>query len=168
VEHRVVDDFRWDRLAVDLTGCATEESAMARIAAALEAAWEAAEGRGLGVRLLLQGATALHGVLLGRDLREKAASEAQQISPLIWVESVAVATAAPRAALADRADALGALARRIEVLAAAPPADLLGEWPAQLLAKLPPRALPDGHALNDPARVLARARDLLLARLEEG
>jgi DNA repair exonuclease SbcCD nuclease subunit len=163
-EPRTVDDFRWERIGVDLTGCATEEAVMARVATALEVAWEAAEGRGLGVRLTLRGETGP----LGRDLKEKAANEAQQISPLIWIESVEVATSTPNVALKERADALGALARHIEELAAAPPAGLLGDWPAQLLARLPPRALPDDHPLNDPARVLARARDLLLARLEEG
>ena len=50
---------------------------------------------------------------------------------------------------------------------AAPPDDLFGDWTTQLLAKLPPGLLADDHPVRDPDLVLARARDLVLARLAE-
>ena len=171
-EHRVVDDFRWSRVGVDITGCATEAAALARVQPALEAALDAAEGRGLAVRVTLTGATALQGALAAASLKEKILNEARQLSPLLWIEGVGLRTTALRPPLEDRGDALGALARRIEALAAAPPDGLLADWPAllrdKLLERLPPNALPDDHPLHDPAVLLARARDLLLARLAEG
>jgi DNA repair exonuclease SbcCD nuclease subunit len=167
-EHRVVDAFRWARVAADLTGAETEEAALAAVQTALTAAVAAAEGRGLAVRVTLSGATTLHGRLDRTGLREKVLNEARQLASLVWIESVEVRTRpAASAALAERGDALGALARRIAALAAAPPADLLGDWPAQLLGKLPPGVLAEAHALRDPTQVIERARDLLLARLAE-
>lgn len=167
-DHRVVDAFRWARVAVDLTGAETEEAALAAAQTALAAAVAAAEGRGLAVRVTLSGATALHGRLDRAGLREKMLNEARQLASLVWIEGVEVRTRpAASAALAERGDALGALARRIGALAEAPQADLLGDWPAQLLAKLPPGVLPEAHPLRDPTQVMERARDLLLARLAE-
>ncbi|CAH2601150.1 DNA repair exonuclease family protein YhaO [Rhodovastum atsumiense] len=166
-EHRALDDFRWARLSVDLTGLETEEAALAEIATRLGVALDAAGGRGLAARVTLTGATILHGALAG--LREKLVNEARMLSALFWIEGVEIRTRPARpAALAARGDALGALARRIATLAEAPPEALLAEWPAQLLGRLPPGTLPPEHPLHDPAQVLARARDLLLARLEEG
>jgi hypothetical protein len=51
-----------------------------------------------------------------------------------------------------------------------PPADLLGGWSADLLAKLPPQSLPEDHPLREAesADLLGRARDLLLAALAGG
>ena len=171
-EHRTVDDFRWSRVAADVTGCATEEALLARVQPVLEAALDAAGGRGLAVRMSLEGSTALQGVLAAAALKEKILNEARQLSPLLWIEGVELNTRQVRPPLEDRCDSLGALARRIEALAQTPPDDLLGNWPSQLLEKLlerlPPGVLPPDHPLHDPAQVLARARDLLLARLAEG
>ncbi len=165
-EHRTVDDFRWARVTADVTGCDTEAAALAQVQPALEAALDAAEGRGLAVRVTLEGSTILYGALASAGLKEKILNEARQLSPLLWIEGVELRTRPRHPPLQDRCDALGALARRIEACADAPPDDLLGEWPSQLLGKLPP--LPENHPLNDPKTVLARARDLLLARLAEG
>lgn len=162
-EHRVLDDFRWARVSADLTGCTTEMAALQTVAAPLAEALAAAEGRGLAVRVTLTGATPLHGALV--DLPDKLRAEARMLSAFLWVEGVEQRTRPlAESALSGRGDALGALARRIAALAEAPGDDLLGEWPAQLRERL----LPLAHAIDDPAHLLARARDLLLARLEEG
>lgn len=166
-EHRVLDVFRWARVSADLTGCETEEAALREVAARLGEALAAAEGRGLAVRVTLTGATPLHGALT--DLHEKLRAEARALSEMLWIEGIEQRTrAAAESALSERGDALGALARRVAVLAEAPGETVLGDWPAQLRARLLPSELPAEHAVNDPARVLARARDLLLARLAEG
>lgn len=167
VEHRVLDAFRWARVSADLTGCESEEAALAEVAARLAEAKAAAGERGLAVRLTLTGATSLHGAAAG--LHEKLAAEARALSEMLWIEGVEQRTrplAGP--ALTERGDALGALARRIADLAEAPDASLLGDWPAQLRSRLLPAELAAEHAINDPEGVLARARDLLLARLGEG
>jgi DNA repair exonuclease SbcCD nuclease subunit len=166
-EHRSVDDFRWARITADLTGCASEAAALQTVSARLAEALAAADGRGLAVRVTLAGATTLHGGLA--DLHEKLQWEARALSDFLWVEGIERQTrpvAGP--ALPARGDALGALARRIAALAEAPGETLLGDWPAQLLGRLPPDILPADHAIHHPADILARARDLLLARLEEG
>ena len=168
VEPRVVDDFRWARVSIDLTGCETREQALERVQTALQIAFDAAEGRGLAARVTLAGATIVHGALTAADLRAEVLNEARQLSPNLWIEGVELRTRPARAPLEDRGDALGTLARRIDALVAAPPDDLLGDWPEQLKNKLPPGALPDDHPLKDPKQILARARDLLLARLAEG
>jgi hypothetical protein len=88
---------------------------------------------------------------------------------MLWIEGIEQRTrplAGP--ALSERGDALGALARRIAALAETPGETMLGDWPAQLRTRLLPSELPPEHAIDDPARVLERARDLLLARLGEG
>ena len=161
-EHRVLDDFRWARVTADLSFCATEASALQTVGAALAEALAAAEGRGLAVRVTLAGATPMHGALA--DMPEKLRAEARLLSEFLWVEGIEHRTR-PLAdsALCERGDALGALARRVAALAEAPGEDLLGEWPAQLAERL----LPLGPAVQDRAQLLARARDLVLARLED-
>lgn len=165
-EHRVLDAFRWARASVDLTGCTAEDAAMQAASAALAEALAAADGRPLAVRVTLTGATALHGGLI--DLHEKLRAEARMLSESLWIEGVELRTRPVlESVLASRGDAVGALARRITALAETPGDDLLGDWPAQLLSRLPPKSLPDDHAINHPTQVLAQARDLLLAGLAE-
>ena len=90
------------------------------------------------------------------------------LSDRLWIEGVEQRTRpAGGAALTERGDALGALARRIAALAEAPAGGVLGAWPGQLRERLLPVKLPEDPALDDPAQLLARARDLLLARLED-
>ena len=166
-EHRVLDVFRWARVSADLTGCETEEAALREVAARLGEALAAADGRGLAVRVTLTGATPLHGALT--DLHEKLRAEARALSEMLWIEGIEQRTrSVAETVLSERGDALGALARRIAVLAEAPGETVLGDWPAQLRTRLLPSELAAEHAINDPARVLARACDLLLARLAEG
>ena len=163
VEKRVVDDFRWARVSADFSGCVTREQAMERVQAALQGALDAAGGRGLAARVTLEGATALHGGLETADLRAEVLNEARQLTPNLWIEGVELRTRPLGPSLDGRGDALGLLARRIEALAATAPDDLLGDWAEQMDKKLPPNTLPD-----DRKAILARARDLLLARLAEG
>ena len=165
-EHRALDDFRWARVTADLTGCESEAAALQVVAAVLAEALAAAEGRGLAVRVTLAGATSLHGALA--DLHEKLRAEARMLSDFLWVEGVEQQTRpVGEMAISGRGDALGGLARRIAALAEASGDDLLGDWPTQLRERLLPVDLPSDHAIRNPAQVLARARDLLLARLEE-
>ena len=69
---------------------------------------------------------------------------------------------------ADRGDALGALARRIAALAEAPGRAVAGRLAGAVAAQTAAGRCRTTMPINDPAQVLARARDLLLARLEEG
>jgi DNA repair protein SbcD/Mre11 len=175
IEHRVLDAFRWARVEVDLTGAEVEDVALSAIHAALAGALAEADGRHLAARVTLTGATAMHGGLAHdlAGLRERVVNEANQLDPTrLWIEAVKLRTtpAVDLDALRERADALGLLVRQIDTLATEPPADLLGNWQSDLLAKLPAQFLPDDHPLHDAANadLLGRARDLLLAALAGG
>ncbi len=175
VEHRVLDAFRWAHVAVDLTGHASEDAALATVQAALTGALAAAGDRHLAARVLLEGATPLHGGFAADApaLRERVLHEARQVDPhRLWIEAVRLRTrpVVDLGALRGRGDALGLLVEQIETLAEAPPADLLGSFAADLLSKLPAGLLAEDHPLRDPAgaEIMARARDLLLAALAQG
>ena len=174
VEHRVLDTLRWANIDIDLTGAANEAEALIRVQAALDAALRDAAPRPLAVRLALVGATNAHAALAGTGLRDKVLNEAHGLGGehLLWLEAVRLRTSPiDNAALSARPDNLGRLLGEIEALAAAPPAGLLGDWPATLLGKLG-EALPLGHPLHgcidgDLSAVMEQARRKLQAVLAE-
>ncbi len=163
VEHRDLDVLRWANVDIDVGGAADEAEAMARVQAALAIEFRAAEHRPLAARLTLTGTTAAHAALAGAGLREKVLNEAHGDRRL-WLEAVRLRTR-PIATRTPN-DAVGRLMDEIDALAAAPTADLLGDWPATLLGKLGD-GLPPDHSLRggDAAAVLERARRLLEAAL---
>ncbi|HEY0181650.1 MAG TPA: DNA repair exonuclease [Rhodopila sp.] len=169
VEHRVLDVLRWGQIEVDLGGAADEAEALIRVQAALEAERDAA-ARPLAVRVTLTGTTPAHTALSRDGLRDKLLNEAQGLGGehMLWLESVRLRTRLPGmgADPAARQDNLGRLLTEIEALTAAPPPDLLGDWPALLLGKLR-EALPDDHPLRltDPASIIELARRRLEAAL---
>ena len=147
VEHCVLDDFRWTHVEVDLDGVHDEAEAMTRVQSALEAALQDASPLHLAVRVTLKGATSAHAGLSGDGLRDKVLNEAHGLpgERRLWLEAVKLRTRPP--ALAVRPDNLGRLLTEIDALAAAPPPNLLGEWPSVLYAKLR-EALPEDHPLH--------------------
>ena len=159
VEHRVLDVLRWTHIEVDLTGATDEADAMTRIQSALETALRDADPRPLAARITLIGSTAAHAALAGDGLREKILNEAQSLpgEHRLWLESVKLKTSPPRDPTA-RPDNLGRLLTEIDTIAAAPPENLLGNWPTLLLDKLGD-ALPDDHPLR--AYAAGNASDIL-------
>ncbi len=96
VEHRAVDVLRWAALEVDAGG-ADVVTLDGRIDAAVRAAVAGADGRPVLARLTLDGASALHGTLLGDTERFAAACRAAAIgaNAELWVKSVRVRTRPP-------------------------------------------------------------------------
>ena len=164
LEHRVLDVLRWAHLEIALDGAVDETDALMRIQSALETALREADPLPLAARITLSGTTAA----LGPDgLREKILNEAQSLpgEHRLWLEAVRLKTQPPRAgAGAGGEDNLSRLLVRIDALAADAPADLLGDWPALLLAKLGD-AIPDDHPLRDPSSILDQAKRRLEAAL---
>jgi DNA repair protein SbcD/Mre11 len=168
VEHRALDVLRWAHIEVDLDRAEDEPEALIRIQAALEAARDAAS-RPLAARISRFGTTAAHAALSGDGLRDKLLNEAQGLGGehLLWLESVKLRTRPPRDPdPSARQNNLGRLLAEIESLAAAPPPNLLGDWPALLLGKLR-EALPPDHPLQeaDASLVIEQAKRRLEAAL---
>lgn len=168
VEACALDVFRFARADIDVTGAPSPDSVWTRVQEALRRAEAEAEGRDLAVRVTLIGTSPFWRELAAADLRAAVLNEANALARPPWIEKVECEARPAAEPLLERADALGDLARRIGEIAVAPPADLLGEWPAELRERLPPGVLGPDHLLNDSGTLLARARDLLLARLGGG
>jgi DNA repair exonuclease SbcCD nuclease subunit len=95
-EWRSLDVVRWQELRVDLTGVASEPDALRLIGEAMDAAVNAAEGRLVAARVVLNGTTSLHGSL-HRDVQrwraELLAQAQDQGTDAVWIERVKIATA---------------------------------------------------------------------------
>ncbi len=165
VEHHVLDVLRWAHIEVDLHGIADEAEAMIRIQSQLDSALRQADARPLAARITLTGTTDAHARLAREGLREKVLNEACGLTGehRLWLESVKLRTRPHRTA-SRCPDNLSRLLTEIEALTAAPPSDLLGDWPATLLGKLN-EALPADHPLHDAGSILEQARLRLEAAL---
>ena len=95
-EWRSLDVVRWQELNVDFTGVEWEADALRRVSNAMENAVAAAEGRLIAARIILTGATSLHGALHrdGQRWRAELLARAQdQGAEAIWIERIKIATA---------------------------------------------------------------------------
>ena len=183
-EHVILDAVRWAHLTLDVTGARTLAESIALLNASLTEALAAAEDRLLALRVTLTGATQVHSAL-ARDpgaTRDLVRNEVQASASAdaAWVEDVRVRTrpALDRGALRAREDAVGTLVHAIEAAGAAETAGVAREYARKLLDRGAPPARRTRGARDHPAvlaaegevspELLARARDLLLARLAEG
>ncbi|PAW64463.1 MAG: DNA repair exonuclease [Verrucomicrobiia bacterium Tous-C4TDCM] len=94
-EWRTLDVVRWEVVEADLGGLEQDSDVVRRIRDALSLAIESAEGRLLATRILLTGASPLHGVLLreiGRIRAEVAAIAQDFGEDAVWIEQIKVAT----------------------------------------------------------------------------
>ena len=182
VEHRPLDVVRWIQIDVDLTGAEDEDAAFARVRPVVGEALQAADGRLLAARVVLQGACSAHAALarsLG-DTREMLRGEvlAAGGADAMWLEHVVLATrpALDITALRARADMVGLLMREIDAASAADLVAPLQAWITGLLerAGILRAALGETHAAvltadgALPADLVERAKSLLFARLAEG
>jgi DNA repair exonuclease SbcCD nuclease subunit len=181
VAHHALDTVRWARLVVDCSGAADLPTVLDHARNAMAAALDAADGRLLALRLVLEGACPAHAELCRDSLatREHLRAAGLELSEDdLWIEAVRIHTrpALAAGALLARADAVGQLAGAIEALAARPDAALtaaIGSYAAELLNRAPRDTLPASHPAalaaggTIPPELLDRARALLLARLAE-
>ncbi len=95
VDWHPLDVVRWKELAVNLTKSDSESDALRRIGDAMEDAVAAAEGRLVAARIVITGATSLHGSL-HRDFQrwraEVQAKAQDQGEEAIWIERIAIST----------------------------------------------------------------------------
>ena len=113
-----IDVLRWQRIDVNVSNASTFDEMLSAIGASFEAALSAASGRALAVRLVLAGATPLHGELIARSEALEAECDAQALtaSGEIWIEQIQIDTK-PVVATMPGESAAGALATLIGTIA---------------------------------------------------
>ena len=111
-----MDVLRWQRIEVDLSDAHSFDEALSLIGNAFQTAVSSADDRALAVRLVLNGATSLHGELLSRSDALNAECDALTCptSGEIWLEQIQIETR-PLVTNADYgiAGALASLVNRI-------------------------------------------------------
>jgi DNA repair protein SbcD/Mre11 len=176
VEERSVDVLRWTVCRVDVDGAATTSDLLDRISHALTAEANRADGRAMAARVELTGSTACYeGISANPDywMQEIRALAAGVSAADVWIEKVLFAVDRPidLAVLAARDDALGSFLRELAAAASSPEEiAVLREALADVRGALPPELLSgddacDPHAPELLTRLVAEARDLLLARI---
>ena len=170
-EHRPLDLVRWERVDLDLSGCGRFDQAVGQVGDALRAALPDADGRLLAVRVVLTGATALHGQFT-RDLprlRAECIAQGQIIAPDgLWIERIEDRTTSPvnLDELAGRDDLTrivletldGAAADELELPAEV--GDALKQLPGEIRADIEADLAPPGRAA-----LLGDVRDIILEAL---
>jgi len=176
VEPRVLDVLRWAVCRIDVEGAATTGEMLDRVSKSLAAEADLAEGRALAARVEVIGSAACHSEISASPdhwVQEIHAIAAAVSSADVWIEKVRFSTNRPAdlATLASREDAIGSLLRDLAAATTDPDeAAALQAALADLRGALPPELLSgedsvDPHAPEVLARLIAEARDLLLARI---
>lgn len=177
VEHVPLDVVRWMTVAVDVTGCTTQDRLAGMLQERLRDAILAAGGRTVAARLSLTGATPLHQALkVDADQWLEAEIERARLDlDNLWLEQVIVATRAQSAGKPADSDAIAEIERTVEMLrASAQERTLLRGEISEVIEKLVPSLAEligqgaDGEVLDQEVMldaVLDDARDILLGRL---
>lgn len=171
-EFRALDVLRWARLEVVVAADDTLAELHGRIGEELSRAAAAAEERLLAVRIVLTGATSLHG-RLKRDLpglRAECINQAQRVAAAVWIENVEVRTTPLQdlAELATRDDLTRIVLETLES-AATGSALSLPEEVRELLKILPlelATGVEDELAETERAALIDDVRAILLTALE--
>lgn len=177
VEHVPLDVVRWTTVAVDVTGCTTQERLAGMLQERLSDTIRAAGGRTVAARLLLTGTTALHQPLkVNADQWLEAEIDRARLDlDNLWLEQVIVDTQAQSAGKPAASDAIAEIERTVEMLrASAQERTMLRREISEVIEKLVPSLAelvgegPDGEKFDKEVfldAVLDDARDILLGRL---
>lgn len=176
VEHRDLDVMRWSLCELDVSASETVDDIYEQVREGLQSALDAAEGRPVAVRLILQGACSAHSTLHAdreRWIQEYRALATGQGGAGIWLEKVSIKTT-PSISIdkvLDRDDALSGLLRAIrDVELGASALDELADEVSALRQKLPSELL-GGDDPYDPTNpevlkeTLEDIKELLVNRL---
>jgi DNA repair exonuclease SbcCD nuclease subunit len=171
IEHRHLDVIRWAVVEIDVAAVADRAALLPLMRDRIDAAYEAADGRALAVRLRLVGNNPFHADLVteAAELREDVETLLSSVAADIWLEKLQIHTAPPLQAAAFDPTITGTLRTLIGELAADP---WLAERLTARLAEIRTK-LPDGARATDilaqlEADGIERARTLALAVLEKG
>ncbi len=176
VEHRDLDVMRWSLCEIDVSASETVEEVYERVHDGLQSVLDAAEGRPVAVRLVLQGACAAHSILHAdreRWIQEYRAMATGLGGEGIWLEKVSIKTKASVSVdeVFERDDALSGLLRAIRDMELdASALDELADEISVLRQKLPAELL-GGDDPYDPTQpevlkeTLEDIKELLVNRL---
>ncbi len=176
VEHRDLDVMRWARGEFDVSTSETVDDIYEQVREGLQSALDAAEGRPVAVRLVLQGVCSAHSALhADRDrwIQEYRALATGLGGAGIWLEKVSIKTKPPVyiGEVLERDDALSGLLRAIcDMELDASALDDLADEVSTLRQKLPAELL-GGDDPYDPTKpevlkeTLEDIKELLVNRL---
>jgi DNA repair protein SbcD/Mre11 len=132
-----LDCVRWELLEVDARDCTSRDDVAEHVAATVGAAVRGAGERLLVARVVISGVSEAHSTLAADAERlryEVIAAAADVAGGQVWIESVKLATSAPRELANGGDDAVGELVQELAELSAQ------GGAPAELSAALAPLA----------------------------
>ena len=136
-EHVALDAVRWQLLAVDASDCIGRDDVVELVAAAVSEAVRDAGDRLLAAGVVISGVSEAHAALAADDERlryEVIATAGDIAGGQVWIESVKLATRAPRELAHGGDDAVGELVQELDELTAD------GGVPDELTATLAPLA----------------------------
>ena len=172
VERVLVDEARWALVEIDIGEAQSLADILRLLTDALTGTAQATEGQLLAVRVRLIGSTALRAWILAQRqmLTDEIQAACHRLHPDIWLEKLDIAVTVPAANAAPRAMSGLDIAGLLAALEADPAMleqarAIIGEIAAKLPAGLGSGELPLG---DEPATLLAEARDLLLQSIEAG
>jgi DNA repair exonuclease SbcCD nuclease subunit len=162
----IVDRARFCEIVVDVAQHDTIPKLMRGVAARVTEEVATAEGRLLAVRLRLQGASALHPQLAADPARwrDEAEAVAQHAGDSIALERLLIETRAP--SVSARGDSELDLAALLDDVLADSDFFAAAQAAMQAIEAKTPAGAPALH--EDLRQILAEARDLALARAEQG
>lgn len=176
VEHRDLDVMRWSLCELDVSACEAVDDIYEKVREGLQSVLDAAEGRPVAVRLVLQGTCSVHSTLhADREhwIQEYRALATGLGGVGIWLEKVFIKTTPSVSVdeVLERDDALSGLLRAIrDVELDASALDELADEMSALRQKLPPK-LRGGDDPFDPTNpellkdTLEDIKELLVNRL---
>lgn len=169
VEHHDLDEVRWERAEVDLTGVATPGAALSLVRDALEDLAGALGDRALALRLVLVGETPLHAGLV-RDrttLREEVEAMAATLRAAVWLERVEVRTRPVAVAAGVDPTVAGRIADEVRRLGGDASA-LIEECLEEVRVRMPPGARFDELAARIRGEAVAGAVETALSSMTGG
>lgn len=168
IEHRALDLVRWVTLEVDLGSVDDAAAVLSLVRESLQASSDAAEGRALAVRLILTGATPLHGELQVNieSMREEIVTICAGMAEDVWLERVALRTSRPLAVMSIDPSIAGQIEQELRSVPPAVLQERLEKRLTDVAAKMPASArlteLLERLRTEAPARAVDLATALVL------
>lgn len=168
-DHHDLDEVRWASVPVDVADAADHAGVLQAVRSSLDAFGQDHGHRPLALRLILRGATALHGqIVIGRRaLRDDVEALLATMSSDIWLEKLDLRTDPPAAPAASDPTVAGRLVAEVRRLGAEPGlADDLDAILAEVRTKIPAAARADELFEHLRDAVPGRAIDLAASLVE--